>query len=1056
MPNFKDIIEGLKEILKLIYGENAPSWILPSIGYVLAGAVLLIGLLALLTLLSKIKDLFADKFWPLFYDKEKRRRSNKRRRFADHIESELRRLNNLEAWSDYRFAELEAEVDAEGRRRLFGVFPSFYRTGNTLRRERSLSKALATSDERLVIVEGDPGSGKSVALRHVATMLATRAMKSWSSASVIPIYVNLKEIERRANEPIDRNLIAAFVLKILNRVNDRDIEEFLDEEFDPGLKDGTWFFLFDSFDEIPEILSSTEADKTVRQYATAISDFLHGLNQCRGTIASRFFHGPRQFGWPRFSILPLSSGRRTELVKKANLKPDVEIDLLGQMETAAQEVRLMASNPMFLGLLCEHMRSGYEFPENSHSVFETYVSSRLNRDQERLYKRFELEPHELRATAEAVAFCMAADSGLGLSPSRQDIAASAQKLQIKLDPRFYKTLDALTYLKLARAETSTTTQQSDQFTFAHRRFQEYFSTAVVLREPNRVTPRQLLLDARWRETAVVLFQTHNEEALSPLICEADLLIQSFVQEVNQAVSENPPDADEQDGSQPKQENTSTRFQWPANALHVMGLLQEGFARRLNALPLEIRANVSTIVTRASTAGTTVDKKWALDVSGIAQASVLIELLRQAFRNPSQVFKDSAYRQVAKLSEIPPDITYRIRSTLGRMALSARLRREKTATHAHLSRLDKAGDYLAALRLLIWLPVIDFSLHAALSIGMLAHALPRLAFPLAETHGVVRAAIFIAIIGVPVSWFVFYRFNPTSLFLYLDTRPSATNVDRTLGIASIFVMLQGRTLVAGTIIAMATVIYSDKMFNPTALFSPGGFWLFAALYVTLWAPSAIVLAIGARLLNPLVWCFLPIISLGKVFEGIIAGIIGVRRNMKKFLRLTLFSVLAYAVVISMFFAAYSLIPYLTIAMGVAGGIFTLSVGTIHLYGWANDKLRWYRWINSKPNAITAEEFISNIRSYNTQRYRVRLVNVVRSGGLLSISSNTEELIYAFARELETRPHSKSAANRLLERIGKYLNAGNEDVEKPKGEYDYIYGVPVFDEVLKLLEQIRVTR
>src|SRR6185503_13292593 len=121
----------------------------------------------------------------------------------------------------------------------------------------------------------------------------------------------------------------------------------------------TWFFLFDSFDEIPEILSSTEADKTVRQYATAISDFLHGLNQCRGIIASRFFHGPRQFGWPRFSILPLSSSRRTELVRKANLKPDVEMNLLGQIETAAQEVRMMASNPMFLGLLCEHMRSGY-------------------------------------------------------------------------------------------------------------------------------------------------------------------------------------------------------------------------------------------------------------------------------------------------------------------------------------------------------------------------------------------------------------------------------------------------------------------------------------------------------------------------------------------------------------------------------------------------------------------------------------------------------------------------------------------------------------------------
>src|SRR6185503_21146440 len=98
-----------------------------------------------------------------------------------------------------------------------------------------------------------------------------------------------------------------------------------------------------------------------------------------------------------------------------------------------------------------------------------------------------------------------------------------------------------------------------------------------------------------------------------------------------------------------------------------------------------------------------DKKWALDVSGIAPASVLTDLLRKAFSSSSQVLKDTAYRQVAKLGEIPLDIAYSIRSTLSRMALTRRLQRERTATHAHLSRLNNPGEYLAALRLLIWLP-----------------------------------------------------------------------------------------------------------------------------------------------------------------------------------------------------------------------------------------------------------------------------------------------------------------------------------------------------------------
>ena len=32
--------------------------------------------------------------------------------FADHVESEIRRLNTLEAWNDNRFTESEAEREA--------------------------------------------------------------------------------------------------------------------------------------------------------------------------------------------------------------------------------------------------------------------------------------------------------------------------------------------------------------------------------------------------------------------------------------------------------------------------------------------------------------------------------------------------------------------------------------------------------------------------------------------------------------------------------------------------------------------------------------------------------------------------------------------------------------------------------------------------------------------------------------------------------------------------------------------------------------------------------
>jgi hypothetical protein len=619
MPNFNDIIAYIDAVLKLIFGDQVPAWISPLVGYILLLALVLLGFWGLLFVISKIKELWVKEFWPSFYSLEEKRRVARRRRFADHIESEIRRLNNLEAWSDYRFAELEAEVEAEGRRQAFSPLPFLQRSRSGLRREKSLSKALEVSRERLILLEGEPGSGKSVALRHVAQSMARRAMRARNAKTIIPLYINLKELKRHKKEAVDTNLVKDFVLKTLNRANDRDIEEYLEEEFERGLEDGTWLFLFDSFDEIPEVLSSTEADVTIRSYSDAISDFLHGMNQCRGIVASRQFRGPGQSGWPRFRILPLAEVRRTELVRKADLKPDLQSTIVGQLGTTSDEIRGMSSNPMFLGLLCEHMRAGNPFPQNAHSMFEAYVGTRLIRDQGRLKRRFSLEPAQIRATAESIAFCMAADPGLGLSPNRDSIASAMSRLGIQLHIDLNTHLDALEYIKLARSETATAAGDSKPFTFAHRRFQEYFATCVVLREPDRVGPRQLLTDARWRETAVTLLQTQPAEVLFPLMDEAQQLLKEMMRGMTDLIAE-PLEytlvhaSDSKDDK--KEKPLPMPFPWPLGALHLLGLLQDGLGPRSKELPEDMRMCAGQLILTASVTGTLSDRKWGLEIAGI--------------------------------------------------------------------------------------------------------------------------------------------------------------------------------------------------------------------------------------------------------------------------------------------------------------------------------------------------------------------------------------------------------------------------------------------------------
>lgn len=394
MGHANDLLKAIQEFAE----RYLPTW--------LVTPLIAVGLLLLLFKYFGVGQAIGS-CWRWLTTRTDRRRALRRAQFADHVESQMRRLGEKEEWRDTRYAELEAELEISGRRR------RFRRTSlNSLRRVPSLSKALEACEDRIVLLEGEPGAGKSVAMRHLAQRMATRAMRKPGETSVIPIYVNLKTF-RCDTRPTSAD-VRAFVMSSVNAVRDRDIERFLDDEFDRGLNEGTWLFLFDSFDEIPDILSATEANDVIVDYADAVHAFLHGMNKCRGIVASREFRGPGRAEWPTFRVVPLSEKRKKLLVEKSELPADIEDQLLGELPTADSGVQQMSGNPLFLGLLCEHMREGNRFPTNVHAVLETYLNHRLDRDAERLQGHFGVTGAGVRAVAEEFAFLIADQHSLGL------------------------------------------------------------------------------------------------------------------------------------------------------------------------------------------------------------------------------------------------------------------------------------------------------------------------------------------------------------------------------------------------------------------------------------------------------------------------------------------------------------------------------------------------------------------------------------------------------------------------------------------------------------------
>lgn len=739
------VFKFIQDLLTQILGYSPPEWLLTSIAVLILFGVIIWGLELVFVASTK---LWLEVIRPGFYNPDEKRRRFRRRMFADHIESEIRYMNSLESWNDNRFTELEAQVEAEGSRKLFGVFSLDFSSTTGIRTEKSLSDAIEKSIERLVLLEGDPGSGKSVALRHITQFMAAKARKSRNLKIRIPIYINLKYLHREDSEHVDRILIEKFVFKTLNRVNDRDIDQYLHEEFNRGIEEGTWFFLFDSFDEIPEVLSSTGADDAIRIYAEAIRDFLHGMNNCKGIVASREYKGPRFLGWPKFRILPLSPSRRTELVKRTGLSLKIQESIIDGLAVSIDDFQNLASNPMFLNLICDYMNKPVapEFPTHIHMVFQEYIQKRLSRDADRVKQRFNKTPKDIQSAAEKLAFCMTADQGIGLSPTVMQLKQSTEKLELELEEGFDVFTEALAYLKLARLDTSFI-DGSKTFSFAHRRFQEYFATAVVLQNPNRVSAQDLLMNGRWRETSVVMFQTQGDQqtlALTDTVYQilvklsnefgkefenfdnsvkvnqkihlprfklfslAKWLFEPFTRSIEkiQGYIQVAVKAYE---SRYRQGGLNKPNDWPTGLYHLVSIIQDGFSGKTAQIPAQLQEIIDKILVYISKHGDLLDEKWCLELAGAASQEHLVKFITKGIWRNSRSTNQIAYRQVAKLFSIPEYVSRFIDQTIFSMAISNNLFRSRREIYAQLSRMQDRGEHLFRAKLLAWAPIIDLLL-----------------------------------------------------------------------------------------------------------------------------------------------------------------------------------------------------------------------------------------------------------------------------------------------------------------------------------------------------------
>lgn len=424
------------------------------------------------TVMKEHEDSF-DKYFP------EKDFNNRLKSFCNFLTIEINKFDMEANWSDAHFTPLEAEVE---------IYSSRGRT----KKIANLLKAIRKDNRsKVFLILGDPGSGKSVALRKLCRDLIGEVVKT----KKIPIYLNLKEWQTdqawSEEKPPTINDFYEFCLSFL-KGKDIFADEFVDRYFKRLYENGHLFFIIDSFDEIPAVLDVDESSWLIDKLSEILFAFLGGAHDSRGILSSRYYRKPSsKFNATTIlNIRPFSDYRIYEALNKYVA---LEKGLINSIFKERVELLPIASNPFTIGLIYSYLKDNYNLmPATQAELYASYINSRLETCKER-YIQLGLTKDEIIEVTIEVAAYMFDSSNKGLEIPMSELQQKFRQISIQ------EIIDILIYARIGRLGQGSI----KRFSFVHRRFNEYFLVQKYLDNPNLITIDAIPNDTKYRDSLVL-------------------------------------------------------------------------------------------------------------------------------------------------------------------------------------------------------------------------------------------------------------------------------------------------------------------------------------------------------------------------------------------------------------------------------------------------------------------------------------------------------------------------------------------------------------------------
>ncbi|WP_097654592.1 NACHT domain-containing protein, partial [Candidatus Chloroploca asiatica] len=276
----------------------------------------------------------------------------------------------------------EADGSARGRGRKDEVAPL------TLLRAQAATEALA--DHPQMVVLGDPGSGKSTFVRHLAWALARRgldqahpatALPGWDAAPpLLPVLLPLRRLAGAlANAVADAQTVVTVLRGTLAGYGVAQPEDLLTD----ALVRGAVILLLDGLDEVLLEQTATAADRAMT--LQAVQAFATRYPQVRlvVTCRTRAFTDDMQalLGWPVTTLAPLTLGQVRafvpawygELVAHGHLAQAQAVGLSDDLIAtiaASPRLRTMAASPLLVTLMALLLFRRGTLPRDRPTLYE--------------------------------------------------------------------------------------------------------------------------------------------------------------------------------------------------------------------------------------------------------------------------------------------------------------------------------------------------------------------------------------------------------------------------------------------------------------------------------------------------------------------------------------------------------------------------------------------------------------------------------------------------------------------------------------------------------------